>query len=121
MKQVNLDNSLGKYQQAIDLIKSQKNSDSIANQTFLASVYVNKKEYQNALDIFAVINQQGQTTQSLAENAASVAQQAKDYQLAINYYQQAKKLAANNKSNPVASSDITYYDGQIQTLEKQLQ
>ena len=120
INQVNYYNIQNKYNQAAKLVKGQKgyNSSSL-DQVLLASVYTNQGNYSQALSIYADINKTGIMTESQAESAASVAQQAHDNKLAITYLTQAIKLAKTSKTNPLAGADAANDAQQIQILEKQ--
>jgi tetratricopeptide (TPR) repeat protein len=120
INQINNYNGQRKYDQAIKLIKGQRGYDnSSADQSILASTYINQGNYNQALSIYYALNKMGKMNEPLAESAAAVAQQAHNNKLAIAYYNQAIKLAKVSRTTPVAGANAAYDAQQIQNLEKQ--
>lgn len=118
INEVNEDNAAKHYNSAIDLIKSQKNYNSPEDQIMLATVYNNEGDFTKALAIYSVLDQEDALNQASLEQAADTAAQDKQNALAIKYYQQAITASKTNTSDPLASSDATYDQQQINTLQQ---
>lgn len=100
-----------KYQQAINLIKSQKDVNSVDNQMLLAAVYSAEGDSKDAFNIYSNLEKEGKLTYNYAAEAAGVAFYAKEYSLSIQYYQLAIKLAPGH--DPTVNEDVAYWKNQI--------
>lgn len=111
-------NAHADYNTAINTLKAQANQDA-QTQVLLADAYANKGDYKNALTIFASLDKIHKLPDDSIEGAAEIAVQAKDYQAAIHYYQEAKDMVVANKDKiPNWSSFVQRYDVDIQRLQK---
>ena len=109
-----------KYQQAVAEIQSQKTYPNTQEEALLASVYISSGDNTKALVTYDKLLSTKSLTQNMAESAATAAQNANNIPKAVTYYKEAIDLAQNAKikhTNPVADSDIEYYNSQIQYLQ----
>lgn len=103
------------YDQAIKLIQGQESMKETDKQLLLASTYANASKYKDALAIYEQLDADDKLNETYSATAADVAERAKEYQQAINWYKQAKQLAPKD-----ATDQIAVYDYKIAELEKQL-
>jgi tetratricopeptide (TPR) repeat protein len=103
------------YIGAIRLIEGQKTVNDTATRLLLAAAYANSGDNQKALQIYEKQDQKKPLSETDAATAASVAEGAKQYQKAINLYQEAKQRA--NQQN---TDQLAVYDYKIGELQKKL-
>lgn len=116
---VNKATHTGKYTDAINMINKSSLS-SKDKDLLLLSVYESQKDYKSALAMYQqLIGQYGENL-GWDSGAAEAAMNAHDYQQAITYYQKAQKLAAENKTDPVATANADYYAQQIKDAQELL-
>lgn len=107
------------YNSAIDTLKSQPQDTQ--TQLMLASAYVNKKDYKNALAIYAKLDSEGKMTVGYLPGAGAVAEQAKDYKTALKYYQEAKTQTLAQKDQiPTWKDDVAQFNTSIKRVQKKL-
>jgi tetratricopeptide (TPR) repeat protein len=109
---------LGDYKGAVRLIESQNNVNDSEMQLLLAGAYANSDDYNKALEIYKRLDAADKLPDVSLENMASIAEGAKDYQLAIDLYKRAK--AYEISSNSGNTDQIAVYDYKIAELEKKL-
>ena len=116
--EVNKKQGTGDYNGAIDLLEGQQNSGDAKTQLLLAGAYANAGEYDKSLEIYKKLEDAGDLPGIEFANMAAVADQAKDYQLAIDSYKKAKEHAVSTKEEN--EGQIAYYDYKIAELERKL-
>jgi hypothetical protein len=114
---INNDMLSKKYKAAINLISKQKCVNTAQCQSLLATVYSNESRDNKALALYALIAKNHQLTQSMAEQAANIAEKVNNNALAVRYFQRAITLSKNNKSDPLAYAEANYDQQQVQSLE----
>lgn len=114
-QKVNNAMAAGKYDEAAKLLAGQKDTQSREVLDSAAGLYINTKQYQKALDTYALIDKKLQLNQGEVAAAAQVAEMANQYPLAVTYYKKAKLLAETNKQF-TNTDDLKRYDQKIQAL-----
>ena len=118
---VNQKYAKGDYAGAAKLVEAQDASRTDPQtELLLASSYANAKNYKAALDLYADLDQKDSLSGQDTATAGDIAERAKDYQLAITYYQ---KAIDRVKAGPEASANadlVPMYQAKIAELKKQL-
>jgi tetratricopeptide (TPR) repeat protein len=105
----------GNYQQAEQQIKNSPTSKD--QELMLVSVYIQKGDYQSALNTYNDIAKKYGLDRGLAEAAGRVAEEAGDKKQAVYYYQQARDFIAKQKDYATKTADLAYYDNKIKTIQ----
>jgi cytochrome c-type biogenesis protein CcmH/NrfG len=106
------------YKGAIRLLKSQPGNNS-DTQKLLASTYANAGDYKNALTTYDNLAQSNNLSGEDTATAAEVAERAGDFKLAAQYYREAAKKVAEEKT-PTYSDQVLMYNAKAKELEKKL-
>lgn len=101
---------------AIRLIEGQKTVDDVEIQLLLAGAYANSGNTKKALEIYKQIDAAGKLPAAETANFATMAEQAGEYQIAIDAYKKAKAYAAS--SDTETDDQIAVYEYKISQLEK---
>lgn len=113
--EVNKKYGLNDYLGAVKLIKGQKRVNEPANQSLLAAAYANAGDNARALEVYRQLDRQNKLSEVDTSSAAEIANRAKDYRQAIDWYEKAKQRA-----NPQDTDQIAVYQYQIEELQKKL-
>jgi len=105
------------FDAAIKLIKNQKIFKETSTQTLLASVYTSKGDFTSALAVYAALDKDNKLSYGAAASAGAIAEQTKDNQKALHYYQVALQKAQADKNLPNADL-IPTYQQKIADLQK---
>jgi tetratricopeptide (TPR) repeat protein len=103
------------YLGAIRLIQGQKKINDTETQVLLASAYSTSGDHKKGLEVYRKLDREGKLAKTDLANVAAVAEQAKDYPAAIEYYKRAKEALKGSDAN---SDQAAVYDYQIAELEK---
>lgn len=98
-------------------LAEEQRDDSVTRQAVLAGAYANDKQYDKALAIYKELDAQDRLTSNFYAGGASIATQAGQKDLAIEYYQKAITKAKSEKG-PTMDSSILQYEAAITALKK---
>ncbi len=113
---VNKDTNIGQFSSALKTLNAAPSTEK--NDLLKVSVYLSEGNYKNALNEYQQIMRNYGSSEGLLYGAARAAENAKNYQVAINYYKQALNIMSQAKNDPLKSSEIAFYNSKIQQLEK---
>jgi len=102
---------------AIKLIKGQKIFKETSTQNLLATVYTSKGDFTSALAVYAALDRDNKLSYGAAASAGAIAEQVKNNQVALHYYQVALQKAQADKNLPNADLVPTYQQ-KIADLQK---
>ena len=116
---VNQKYAKGDYAGAAKLVEAQDASRTDPQtELLLASSYANAQNYKAALDLYADLDKKDSLSGQDTATAGEIAERAKEYQLAITYYQ---KAIDRVKADPEASANadlVPMYEAKISELKK---
>ncbi|HEX8762626.1 MAG TPA: hypothetical protein VF733_02590 [Candidatus Saccharimonadales bacterium] len=115
VKEVNKKYGVSDYLGAIRLIQGQKTINETQTQVLLAGAYATSGDAKKSLEVYRKLDRAGKLEKTHLANVAAVAEQAKDYTTAVDYYKRAKDALKETGAN---SDQAAVYDYQIAELEK---
>ncbi len=115
VKEVTKKYGINDYLGAIRLIQGQKTINETETQVLLASAYSTAGDHKKGLEVYRKLDREGKLAKTQLANVAAVADQAKDYAAAIDYYKRAKEALRGSDAN---TDQAAVYDYQIAELEK---
>lgn len=118
INEVNEKYGSGDFSGAIQLIEGQQNAGDVETQVLLASAYATSGDYKKALDTYKKLYDAGKLPEIEFDNMAVTADQAGEYQTAIDVYRRAKEYAVSSGSKN--DDEIATYDYLISELEKKV-
>jgi|GEM_PF-6887151 len=108
------------YKGAIKILQDQASKgNNSSTQKLLAAAYADDKDYKNALSTYDNLAKAGNLSGEDMATAAEVAERAGDYALAAQYYREAAKKVAEEKT-PTYSDQVLLYNAKAKQLEKKL-
>lgn len=118
VQEVNKKYGANDYGGAIKLIQGQKTIKETSTQLLLAAAFSNSGDHKKSLEIYEMLDKQGKLNETDTATAAGVAEQAKEYQKAIDLYKKAKERLKGSSTNSLDQAAV--YDYKIAQIEKKL-